>query len=319
LNSLPQFKARIDDFDIHFYHVRGVGPRPFPLLLTHGWPGSVLEFLDAIGPLTDPARFGGSPADAFDVVVPSLPGFGFSSKPTKGPIGPVGTARLWHQLMADVLHYPRFGAQGGDWGAAVTIQLAQQFPHSLAGIHLNAAAFRPIPDQEQTEDERAWVRAAAAYAIAEFDYYHEQQHKPQTVAIALSDSPLGAAAWMIEKFKVWSDSWQSSEPPFTKDQLITNLMIYLLTDSVGSAIYFYRGALEENRVFKEKIGVPTGFAAFPREMANLEPPRSWLARDYNLVHYTRMPRGGHFACFEQPDLFVGDVRAFFRLVRADER
>src|SRR5580704_18737666 len=167
LNAFPQFKARIDDFDIHFYHVRGRGPRPFPIILTHGWPGSVVEFLDAIGPLTDPAKFGGSPDDAFDLVIPSLPGFGFSSKPKEKPIGPVTIARLWHTLMTKVAGYQRFGAQGGDWGSQVTIQLANQFPGALAGIHLSGAGARPVPDAEQTDEERAWVRAAAAFRQAE--------------------------------------------------------------------------------------------------------------------------------------------------------
>src|SRR5207253_2928283 len=163
LNRYPQFLARVDDFDIHFYHVKGRGPKPLPLVLTHGWPGSVFEFLEAIGPLSDPARFGGSAEDSFDVVVPSLPGFGFSSKPKGKPVGPVTIARLWHKLMRETLGYARYGAQGGDWGQGVSIQLAAQFPDDLIGIHLNGAAARPIPEAEQTEEQRTWFRAAAAY------------------------------------------------------------------------------------------------------------------------------------------------------------
>lgn len=315
LNSYPQFKARVEDFDIHFYHVRGRGPRPFPLILTHGWPGSVLEFLDAIGPLTDPARFGGSAEDSFDVVIPSLPGYGFSSKPKGKPVGPPTTARLWHQLMKQVLGYSRYGAQGGDWGAFVTMQLAGQFPEDLAGIHLNAATVRSVPDAEQSEEERAWRRAAAAYGNAESDYAREHRNKPQTVAFALYDNPVGAAAWIVEKFKVWSDSGTDIETAFTKDQLLTNVMIYLVTDTVGTAIWFYRGNGDDVSPVRGKINVPTGFAAFPKEMTSLEPPKIVLERDFNLIHYTKMPRGGHFACLEQPQLLVGDVRDFFRKVR----
>ncbi len=316
LNGYPQFLAKVDDYDIHFYHVRGRGPRPMPLILTHGWPGSVSEFLDAIGPLTDPAKFGGSADDAFDVVVPSLPGFGFSSKPKGKPIGPVTTARLWTKLMKEVLGYPRYGAQGGDWGQAVTVQMAYLTPDVLIGIHLNAAGGQPPPEAEQTEEERAWARASAAHSAAELDYFREQQRKPQTVAFALSDSPLGAAAWMVEKFKVWSDSGNNIESAFTKDQLLTNLMIYLVTDTAGTGVWFYRGSADDGPAARGKVTVPTGFAAFPGEMPALQPPRSVLARNFNLTHYTKMPKGGHFACLEQPQLFVADVREFFRGLRA---
>ncbi len=315
LNAFPQFKAQIDDFDIHFYHVRSHGPRPFPIILTHGWPGSVVEFLDAIGPLTDPAQFGGSPDDAFDLVIPSLPGFGFSSKPSGKPVGPVTIARLWHKLMTEVAGYQRFGAQGGDWGQAVTVQMATQFPQSLAGIHLSGATAWPLPEAEQTQEERAWVRASAAYRQRELDYFGEQSRKPQTVTFALSDNPLGLAAWIVEKFKVWSDSEDGIEHTFTKDQILTNIMLYLVTDTAGSAIWIYRGNADEAGLPGARITVPTGFAAFPKEMPIGLPPRRFLEQDFNLVHYTQMPRGGHFGCLEQPQLFVDDLRAFFRKVR----
>jgi len=315
LNRYPQFTARVEDFDIHFYHVRGRGPQPIPLLLTHGWPGSVVEFQDAIGPLTDPERFGGSAADAFDVIVPSLPGFGFSSKPKGKPIGPVSTARLWHKLMTQVLGYGRYGAQGGDWGAFVTIQLAGQFPAELIGIHLNAATVRPVPDSEQSEEERAWRRDAAVYSAAESDYSREQRNKPQTVAFALADNPLGAAAWIVEKLKVWSDSGNNIETVFTKDQILSNVMVYLVTDTAATGVWYYRGSADDGPGARGKTAVPTGFAAFPHEMTILAPPKSALERDFHLMRYTKMPRGGHFACFEQPQLFVGDVREFFRGLR----
>jgi pimeloyl-ACP methyl ester carboxylesterase len=315
LNRYPQFLARVDDFDIHFLHVRGTGVRPMPIVLTHGWPGSVIEFLDAIGPLTDPVKYGGSAADAFDVVIPSLPGFGFSSKPKGKPVGPVTTARLWHKLMTEVSGYTRYGAQGGDWGNAVTVQLAAQFPGELIGIHLNAVGARPVPEAERSEEERAWLRDSAAYRQAELDYFNEQQHKPQTVAFALADNPLGTAAWIVEKLKSWSDSGDDLDSALSKDQVLADVMWYLVTRTEGSSVWFYRGNADEPAAPRGKISVPTGFAAFPKEMRSLAPPRSMLERDFNLVHYTKMPRGGHFACFEQPQLFVDDLRVFFRRFR----
>ena len=316
LNRYPQFIAPIGDYEIHFYHVRGRGSRPLPLVLTHGWPGSVFEFQEAIGPLTDPARFGGSPDDAFDVVVPSLPGFGFSSKPKGKPIGPPTTARLWHQLMTGVLGYQKYGAQGGDWGQSVTLQLAAQFPESLIGIHLNAAGGGLATDGAPTDEERAWQRSSTAYRTAELDYFNEQQHKPQTVAFALSDNPLGTAAWIVEKMKVWSDSDDDLDSTLSKDQILTNVMIYLVTDTAATGVWFYRGASDDAAPPRRgTMAVPAGFAAFPKEMPSLQPPRSILERNLNLIQYTKMPKGGHFACLEQPQLFVEDVRQFFRTLR----
>jgi pimeloyl-ACP methyl ester carboxylesterase len=317
LNSFAQYTTHIEDFDIHFIHVRGKGPRPFPLILTHGWPGSIVEFLAAIGPLTDPASHGGAAEDAFDVVIPSLPGFGFSSKPKGKPIGPVSIARMWRRLMAEKLGYSKYGTQGGDWGSIITIQLALQFPGDLAGIHLNGASVRPAPETEIPEDERAWRRAVAAYRERETDYAGEQANKPETVAFALADNPVGTAAWIAEKLKVWSDSGANIESVFTKDDILSNVMIYLVTDSAPTAVWIYRGAREDLKgaPVRGKIDVPTGYAAFPHEMTSLAPVRSALERDFNLTHYTRMPKGGHFGCFEQPELFVADVRDFFRTVR----
>jgi pimeloyl-ACP methyl ester carboxylesterase len=315
LNRYPQFLAKVGDYDIHFYHVKGRGPRPVPLILTHGWPGSVFEFLEAIGPLSDPASFGGSPDDAFDVVVPSLPGFGFSSKPKGKPIGPATTARLWHQLMTEVLGYPKFGAQGGDFGMVVTAQLARQYPGALIGVHFNGLneGGPPPPEPEQSPEERAWRRKLAAFLVAERDYFLEQQHKPQTVALALTDSPLGAAAWIVEKLKVWSDSAEA-EPVFTKDQVLTNVMIYLVTNSIGTSVWYYRGVADDP-VTRGRFAVPTGVAALPRDNATAA-PQSALARNYNLVHYSTLPHGGHFAFWEQPELMVADVRQFFRKLRS---
>ena len=317
LNRHPQFVAKVGDYDVHFYHVRGTGPRPVPLVLTHGWPGSVLEFQEAIGPLTDPAKYGGSAADAFDVVVPSIPGYGFSSKP-KSPIGPPTVARLWHELMTSVLGYQKFGAQGGDWGSSITTELGRVFPGSMIGIHLNAAGGGVGNAAEATEEERTWQRASVAYRTAEIDYFNEQQHKPGTVSFALYDNPIGTAAWIAEKFRVWTDSGTAVEPVVSKDQILTNVMIYLVTDTAATGVWFYRGSADDRSSTGQpgRIGVPTGFASFPAEMPLLNPPRSVLERGFNLVHYTKMPRGGHFAALEQPQLYVDDVRAFFRTLRS---
>jgi pimeloyl-ACP methyl ester carboxylesterase len=316
LNRYPQFLARVGDYDIHFYHVKGRGPRPVPLILTHGWPGSVFEFLEAIGPLTDPARFGGSPDDAFDVVVPSVPGFGFSSKPKGTPIGLKVTATLWNRLMTEVLGYAKYGSQGGDVGSGVTNQLAHAYPDSLLGVHFSGVGAPPPPEAEQTPQERDWARTVSAFMAVERDYYNEQTHKPQTVAFALTDNPLGTAAWITEKLKGWSDSPSELEPVFTKDQVLTDVMIYLVTDTIGTSAWYYRGRADENSNLTAKVNVPTGFASFPRELPTLDPPQSVLARNFNLVQYTKMPRGGHFACWEQPELFVEDLRQFFRKLRS---
>ena len=299
LNRHPQFIARVEDYDIHFYHVRARRPNALPLILTHGWPGSVFEFVEAMGPLSED----------FDVVVPSLPGFGFSSKPKGKPVGPVTTARLWHRLMTEVLGYPRFGAQGGDWGMRVTMELAGQFPQSVVAIHLNAAP-AGAPLENPTDEEREWQRLTIAARTVEIDYFNEQQHKPQTVAFALYDHPMGAAAWIVEKMKGWSDAF------FTEDQVLTNVMIYLVTDTVGTGVWYYRGSGDERSQLRGKLMTPTGFAAFPKEMPYLCPPRSVIERGFNLVHYTKMAHGGHFACLEQPELLVADIRDFFAKQRA---
>jgi pimeloyl-ACP methyl ester carboxylesterase len=319
LNRYPQFLARVGEYDIHFYHVKGRGPRPMPLILTHGWPGSVFEFVDAIGPLSDPVNFGGSPDDAFDVVVPSLPGFGFSSKPDGKPIGPATTAALWNRLMTEGLGYTKYGAQGGDWGGWVTLQLGREYRDSILGIHLNGlngiSGAPPPPEPDQTPEERAWRRAVTAFFAAERAYFDEQSTKPQTVAFALSDNPLGTAAWIVEKLKGWSDSTNELEPPFTKDQVLTNVMLYLVSNAVGTSVWFYRGFVDDPPG-AGRVMVPTGFASFPREMPHLNPPQTVLARSVNLAHYTKMLRGGHFAFWEQPELMVADVRQFFRKLRS---
>jgi microsomal epoxide hydrolase len=269
--------------------------------------------------LSDPASFGGSSEDAFDVVVPSLPGYGFSSKPKGKPIGPATTAALWNQLMADVLGYNKYGAQGGDLANTIMTQLGRTHPESLVGLHFNGVSLRAAPappESEQPPEERAWKRAVAAYRTTEMDYNFEQRNKPQTVALALTDNPVGTAAWIAEKLKTWSDSPDPFEPAFTQDQVLTNVMIYLVTNTFGTAVWFYRGLNDDAVSDGGKIAVPTGFASSPHEMTMLNPPQSVVARNFNLVHYTKLTRGGHFAFWEQPERMVTDVRDFFRTLRS---
>jgi pimeloyl-ACP methyl ester carboxylesterase len=316
LDAHPQFTTTIEGLEVHFYWVRGSGPNPFPLLLTHGWPGSVVEFLHVIDALAHPDRHGGDAADSFDVVVPSLPGFGFSGRP-EGVLGPQSTARLWRRLMTEVLGYDRFGAQGGDLGSMVTAYLGGEHADLVSAIHLNFVPIRPAPDTDLTPEEREWKTAADAYRARELDYFVVQQHRPQTLAVALQDSPLGAAAWMLERLNSWSDGGVAHA--FRIDDLITNLLLYIATGRVESSLWFYRSFLLEceGRTHPSaRVRVPTGVAVFPKEMLNGRPPRSWAERDYELVHWSVMPRGGHFACLEQPQLFAGDVRRFFRPHRA---
>jgi microsomal epoxide hydrolase len=316
LNRYPQFLARIGDYDIHFYHVKGRGPKPMPLILSHGWPGSVLEFLEAIGPLSDPASYGGSADDAFDVVVPSLPGFGFSSKPKGRPIGRQTTAALWDRLMREVLGYEKYGAQGGDIGGGVTVQLALKHTDSLIGVHFHGLGEMgpPPPEAQQSEEERAWRRRQRTYLATERDYLNLQQHKPQTIAFALTDNPIGVAAWIGEKMKGWSDSDDPIEPAFSKDQVLTNIMIYLVTNTIGTSFWMYRARIDEPDAVG-KVTIPTGKASLPHDNPGSNAPRNVLERSYNLVHYTRLPHGGHFGFWEQPELMVADVREFFRPLR----
>jgi microsomal epoxide hydrolase len=256
LNRYPQFVANVDDFRIHFYHVRGIGPKPIPLVLTHGWPGSVYEFHAAIPLLTQ---------QGFSVVVPSLPGFGFSSKPKGQPVGPVTTAKLWHKLMTEVVGYKRYGIQGGDLGCIVSTQLAFLYPENAIGLHLNLVPPPAKPDAELTAEERDWLKASQDFRARELDYFQEQANKPATVSLALSDNPVGTAAWILEKFKIWSDSGEHFEPTFTKDDLLTDVMIYLVSDTIDSSVWFYRGVLDETggKTWPGKITVPTAFADFP--------------------------------------------------------
>ena len=318
LNALPQFRAEVGGLGIHFIHVRGKGPRPFPLVITHGWPGSVAEFVEIIGPLTDPAAHGGDPADAFDVVCPSMPGYGFSDHPREPGMDPERIAALWTALMRG-LGYERFGAQGGDWGSMVSTYLGYRHADHVAGVHLNmVVAFPPDPANPAaglTQEELIPLMEAQQFLKEETGYQRIQGTKPQTLSYALNDSPAGLAAWIVEKFRTWSDCDGDVERRFSKDQLLTNIMLYWAPETANSSCRLYcetmRAAQFPPTDFR--VAVPTGCAIFPREL--IRPPRSWVEKLYNVTHWTAMPRGGHFAAMEEPALLVEDVRAFFRSVR----
>ncbi len=316
LNALPHFKAEIDDIDLHFVHVRSEEPGALPLVITHGWPGSVYEFMDVIGPLTDPAAHGGDAADAFHLVLPSMPGYAFSSAPRSPGMGVDSVAGVVAKLM-DRLGYERYGAQGGDWGSAVAAWLARDHPDRVVGIHLNMVGGGPpsglddpeagIPDWElrRYTERSEWWRGENAYG-------NIQGTKPLTLAYALNDSPAGLAAWIVEKFRAWSDCGGDVERSFTKDQLLTNIMLYWVTGSMPSAVRLYYESRRSGRR-PDRVEVPTAVAVFPGEI--FFSPRKWVETRYNVAQWTEMPRGGHFAAMEEPELFVEDVAKFFRGLR----
>ncbi len=286
LNTHPHFKASVEGLDIHFVHVVGEAEGKRPLLITHGWPGSVYEFWAAIEPLAYPSRHGGDPADAFDLVIPSLPGYGFSGKPGK-PFGQRATARLWNTLMTEGLGYETYLAQGGDWGGMVTSWLGYDHGPGKGGcraIHLNMIGFRPMPATPETDDEKAWVARTQAAMQMEGAYFMEQATKPQTLALALMDSPVGQAAWILEKFHGWSDLTDGDLwSVYTKDQLLTNVMLYLVNEAFATSVWYYKAFFEEGGASLpagERCEAPTGFANFPGETIYTPPPRTWCDKVY---------------------------------------
>jgi microsomal epoxide hydrolase len=318
LNQFPQFTTAIDGQRIHFIHVRSAEAGALPLVLTHGWPGSVAEFTNVIGPLSDPAAHGGNHADAFHVVCPALPGYGFS-----GPTNDRGwdtrrIASAFSVLMAR-LGYARYGAQGGDWGSMVSTQLAIVDPDHVCGVHLNMAIAGPPEGDDLsslTESELAALGDLDKFIKEGSGYSQIQSTKPQTIGYPLDDSPAGLAAWIVEKFRAWSDCDGDVERSFSKDELLTNLMFYWTTATAHSAGRLYYEATKTGRFglsSDPRIETPTGVALFPREI--VRPPRSWVEARYNVTHWSEMPAGGHFAAMEEPELFVEDVRAFFRTLR----
>lgn len=313
LNADPHYLCEVDGVDLHFWHIRGVGPRPFPLLMIHGWPGSVAEFASVIGPLTDPAAHGGAPEDAFDLVLPELPGFGFGGRPRAPGWGTERTARAFDALMTGELGYARYGAQGGDWGARVSGLLGANHSDHVAGVHINLP-YGMAPEPGSEEDHRIAAELGERLAL-ERGYSLIQRTKPDSLTVAQTDSPAGLAAWIVEKFRAWSDCGGEVERSFTRETLLTNLMFYWVNGSVASAARIYREVRMErgSRFGHERVTVPTGCAAFPAEPFGV--PRSWVEPHFNIAHWTDMPRGGHFAALEEPNLLIDDVRAFFRLVR----
>ena len=313
LNQFPQFQTELHGIGLHFLHVPGKGPEPCPLLLSHGWPGSVFEFLDLIPRLTDPARFGGDPADAFTVVAPSLPGYGLSFAPGQKRFGVEAIADCFSALMTDVLGYRRFAAQGGDWGSSITARLGHAYAERLIGIHMNLLPLRRDPKMvaDPTEEERRYLDDLAAWLKEETGYQWIQGTRPQTLAFGLTDSPAGLAAWIIEKFRAWSDCGGDLESVFSKDQLLANIGFYWFTGAIGSSFWPYYARMHGPWPIPEgaTIDVPTGYSEFPREI--LRPPRSLAARVFRV-----MPRGGHFAAMEQPDALAHELRQFFRPLRA---
>ena len=312
LNRFDQFTARVEEYDLHFLHVVGEADGKRPLILTHGWPGSHYEFWQVIEKLAYPSRFGGDAADAFDLVIPSLPGFGFSSKPTR-PIGQRTTARLFNTLMTQVLGYQTYLAQGGDWGAMVTSWLGRDHGKHARAIHLNMLGFRP-PGGPQGEAEVAWATKQAGAMEMMGAYFRLQASRPQSIAWMGAGNPVGQAAWIAERFHDWSDlSAKTIDEAYPKDRLLTNIMLYVMTDSFATGAWYYRGLVEEGGLAfapGERLEVPTAFANFPGEPLYSAPPRSFAERAYNIVRWTDMPSGGHFAAMEEPDLFVDEVRAW---------
>ena len=319
LNAFPQYKVPLHDIDVHFLHVPGKGPNPLPLLLMHGWPGSVFEFIDMIPRLTDPASFGGDPADAFTVVAPSLPGYGLSFRPGQKRFGIEEIADCLADLMTETLGYKRFAAQGGDWGGITAARLGYAHAAKLIGIHVNflggvrrdpAAITDPTPEAERFRDQLAY------WAKEETGYISIQGTKPQTLSFGLTDSPAGLAAWIIEKFRTWSDCNGDVESVFSRDELLANISFYWFTEAIGSSFYPYYFRVHRPWPIPEggTVGVPTGYSEFPREI--LLPPRSLAARTYtDIRRWTVMPRGGHFAAMEQPEALAKEIRAFFKPLR----
>jgi microsomal epoxide hydrolase len=319
INRFSHFIAPVEGIDLHFIHEKGSGPVPMPLIISHGWPGSIVEFLDIIEPLAHPERFGGSAEDAFDVVVPSLPGYGFSGRPPR-PIGPRRMADMFNTLMSGVLGYDGYLAQGGDWGGAISSWLGYEHPPACRAIHINIMTMRH-PDGPQSPEEAAWAMEFKREQIMEEGYRTQQATRPQTLSYAMMDSPVGVAAWIIEKFHSWSDTQGDNiESVYSKDLLLTNIMIYLVTRTFNTASWIYYGRREEGgRIFSpegHRVEVPTAAALFPAEMLSW-PPRSYVERVYNITRWTEMPRGGHFAALEQPALLIEDIRAFARTLRRE--
>ncbi len=318
LNGFPQFTADINGLRMHFLHIRSPHANALPLIITHGWPGSIFEFYKIIGPLTEPEKYGGRAEDAFHVVAPSMPGYGFSSAPRELGFHIRRVAETNIALM-EALGYTRYGAQGGDWGSVASAWAAHLAPKHVCGAHMNMTLGRKPEDPAKanalTPEEAKRLDAARKFRLIETGYQAIQGSKPQTLGYGLTDSPSGLAAWIVEKFRTWSDCNGHVESRFTKDELLANIMIYWINGNIASSTRLYYETFKAG-MFGAPPGrteVPSGFALFPRELVRL--PRSWAEEAFNVVHWTEQPRGGHFAALEEPGLLVDDVRNFFRPLR----
>ena len=317
INLFDNFTAEVDGIEVHFIYERGSGSKPKPLIISHGWPGSIIEFIEIIDPLAHPERYGGNAEDAFDVIVPSLVGFGFSGKPPR-PYGPRRMALIFNKLMTEVLGYKSYIAQGGDWGGTISTWLGYDYPKFCEGIHINIMTVRHYEGPKGVEEE-LWASTFEEDQIPENGYRVLQATKPQTLSYGMMDSPVGIAAWIIEKFYSWSDNKRGDiETVFSKDVLLTNIMIYIITKTFNTASWIYYGREEEGgRVLSKKgkrVEVPTACALFPAEMSSW-PPRSYVDRVYNVRQWTEMPSGGHFAAMEQPKFLIEDLRNFVRSLK----
>ena len=318
LNELDQYTVELDSIDLHYVHVEGKGPNPMPLLLTHGWPSSFADFRQIIPMLTDPEKFGGDPRDAFSVVVPSMPGHGFSFKPNQRRFSVIDISDTLAKLMMEVLGYRSFGSQGGDWGAFVSSRLAYAYPQHVRAIHLSLLTVpreKPAIAQPNAE-ELAFLEQLENWLREETGYSQIMGTKPQTLAYAMTDSPIGLAAWILEKFHSWTDCNGDPAAWLGRDTVITTIMVYWVTGAIGSSFWPYYARLHGPRIVPkgERIDTPCGYAEFPKEI--LRPPRSLAERMYgNITRWTKMRRGGHFPALEQPAALAEEVRAFFRTVR----
>ena len=317
INRFSNYTTEVDEVKIHFILEKGSGSNPTPLLLMHGWPGSILEFLNTIEKLAHPEKFGGKKEDAFDVIVPSLPGFGFSGKPQR-PYGPRKMSQIFNKLMVNNLEYKNYLAQGGDWGATICNWLAYDHSKTCKAIHINCLTMR-LPNAPQTKEEENWQVKFDKDQIMQDGYRTQQATKPQTLSYAMMDSPVGVAAWIIEKMYFWSDLKNKDlESVYSKDILIANIMVYIITKSFNTSSWIYYGRREEGgRYFPKdfkKIETPTSIAMFPAEMSTW-PPKSYLDRMFNIKQLTKMPKGGHFAALEQPDLLIKDIVKFASILK----
>jgi pimeloyl-ACP methyl ester carboxylesterase len=316
INRFEQYKVKIRGIDLHYIRAQGKGPSPTPLLISHGWPGSIYEFHKLIPMLTDPAAHGGDAKDAFTVIAPSLPGYTFSFTPGQKRFSVEEIADTFHELMTSVLGYSRYCAQGGDWGAFITSRLGYAYPDAVRGIHINLLAVRRDPKllENPTPEEKKFIDELNTFLKEETGYQWIQGTKPQTLAYGLTDSPLGLAAWLVEKFRTWTDCDDNPENALTRDEMLTDIMLYWVTGAIGSSFWPYYSRMHGPWPIPDVVKVPMGYVEFPKEI--LRPPRSFAEKMYgNIQRWTKAKKGGHFAALEQPEFLATEIREFFRPLR----